>query len=341
MVADIKYSQERGVQICEVQHGIDSVFKGELFSNQGFSLITENFVEFFSSFDFSYWMFKDDINDPGLTETLLQTNWIPLSHPSELDITSFKSKISSKKIKDYSGFVLSKSKTLKKIQPSRISTSLIFVDQGILPIRKDKYFASLCFKGDPILESCKPKWNIYKKKYHKKLANQIIQDLQCAQYVIKPRGRFSGNGVILVDRQKLDSTLKYILNKSKKLKNDPDRAYRAWYNEKMESFLVEEFVPADPIIVPHLESKPFYPTIRIAFLGIYEEEKHKIHFLGGYYCLPEKSFVDEGDLHQKYKASLETIHSAKIDEETYHLVTEQLYEPLCLFYKKAMAFELN
>ncbi len=342
LVADIKYSEERGVQICEIQHGTDSVFKGEAFVNEGVSHIAANFANFFSSYHQRKWIIPWGVCDAQLVKALSDSYWKPKgSHKKLMKDKNFQKLCAQPlgnpdQISSYHGFVIADSSSIGKLDQQLCCNSVILIDRAMLPFWRDKYKVSLLFKEDSVLESFKPKWKLYPAVYDHQLAEQVIGDLEASRFVIKPRGMGKGKGVIIVDEAELDDTLNYILHKSKELRDDPDRAYNSWYEESGDSFIVEEFIPSDPVLVPHLGMQPYCPTLRIVFLAIYENGIADIHFLGGYNCLPEKSLVEKGSLHQKYKVSLETVNSSKIEQRIYNEVIEILYEPLRLFYQRVL-----
>ncbi len=60
------------------------------------------------------------------------------------------------------------------------------------------------------------------------LPQQVMDEISSDFYEIKPRGAFLGNGVIIVSREELDSTLKYIFNGDHELTNNPDKSYNYW-----------------------------------------------------------------------------------------------------------------
>ena len=346
LVADIKYSKEKGAQICEIQHEIDSTFKGDAFSNGGISLIAENFYEFFLSCNKPVWAFLSNFSDDAIKNKLLEQsmlwNVLPSTnhHAEELYLQFNSLPVeNSDRIENYQGFIFANAYTSNNFSPSLEPKSIILIDRATLPVWKDKYKVSLCFRGTPQLESCKPRWNLYPTKYSPDLASRIANEIGSDRFVIKPRGKFKGNGVIIVDKKDLNRTLKYIFSRSKKLKKNSDRAYRNWYYETSETFLVEEFVPSDTIIVPHLKKKKYCPTLRIAFLCVFDQGNVGIHLLGGYYCLPKKAVSDSGSLHDRYKTSLKTIHSSKVDAQVLEKVFNELYNPLCFFYKKVLGVE--
>src|SRR6185295_473621 len=158
-----------------------------------------------------------------------------------------------------------------------------------------KYKMSLLFRTDPVLAKIKPEWQLYKKEYSPDLAAKIIQDLGGDAFVIKPRGAFLGNGVIIVSREDLDSTLHYILTEQEALKQNKDKSYNHWSRDPFNTFIVEKYYPSDPIM--H-EGKFYEPSMRVAFICIYNNQKIDFRFLGGYWMMPTKSLDQQGSLNE-------------------------------------------
>ena len=75
-----------------------------------------------------------------------------------------------------------------------------------------------------------------------------------------------------------------------------DPAYTAWKKDSFDSFIVEEFVASDPIAIPHLENRIYQPTMRVAFLLVYNKQCHHVHFLGGYWKTPSLSLMKKAIL---------------------------------------------
>lgn len=213
---------------------------------------------------------------------------------------------------------------------------MIVLDKTSFPFWIDKYKMSQLFEQDELLATFKPRWGNYKKIYTKELAAHIADDLQCDTFVIKPRGEFLGNGVIITQRQDLDEVLQYIITKNGTLAESNDPAYRSWQHDTFDSFIVEEFVASDSIMIPHLENKIYQPTMRVAFVLAYNKQCHKVHFLGGYWKTPSLSLYEEGDFMQKNKDICKPPYYYQVDPQTMQLVQDQLGIMLPLLHSKML-----
>ena len=105
--------------------------------------------------------------------------------------------------------------------------------------------------------------------------------------------------------------------------------------------MVEEYIESDPIYPPHMGNLPFNATMRLVFVLAYHEEKVRLHYLGAYWIIPEKSLHDAGTLHEKCKAYvLGTDYYSKVSKETLDIVEKELKEPLILMYKRMIGINL-
>ena len=138
-----------------------------------------------------------------------------------------------------------------------------------------------------------------------------------------------GKGVIITQRENLDEVLFYIITKNGTLAESNDPAYTAWRNDLFDSFIVEEFVASDPLMIPHLENRIYQPTMRVAFLLVYDKNCHHVHFLGGYWKTPLLSMDEEGDFMQKNKDIDSITTKQKIDSlmDIDYLKTKVGYRP--------------
>jgi hypothetical protein len=336
MIADLTYSQERGVQICEIQHGILSSFKGDQFSNGELGNIAKNLYQCLSQYQHPSWTILKNIVATQIKSTFeIAPEWIKydkmnqiLQDPGFLQQASLPV-IEPSNIASYHGFLYVRPNKIRDCSAFKKKyPGIIILDAATFPFWIDKYKMTQLFANNPTLAKLKPKWGLYSKSFSSNLANQIISDLQCDTFVIKPRGTFLGNGVIIVDKENLEDTLKYILTKSTLLKNDPDKAYNYWNKDTFNSFLVEQFVPSDPIAVPHLGNKIYRPTMRVGFLLIYDRYMHEVKFLGGYWSLPPKSLSEKGSLNEKSKSYCKLPYYCAVDSETMSTVEGLLQEPL-------------
>ena len=160
--------------------------------------------------------------------------------------------------------------------------------------------------------------------------------------MIKPRGEFLGNGVIITKRQNLDEVLFYIINKQGRLTQNEDPAYTAWKKDPFDSFIVEEFIASDPIIIPHLDNKIYQPTMRVAFLLVYHNQRHQVHFLGSYWKTPFLSLDDEDDdFMGQNKDICEPPFYKAVDAHTMQIVQNQLSIALPVLHSKMLEYCAN
>jgi len=344
LVVDFKYNGREGVKICEVQHGTLSKFRGDyaLYGNPG--EIAGNFCRFlYEHQSDNVWYIDGDINEPNIKEEMQNYHWkgktcvedlfadeeflvracSPLDNPISVD--------------SYHGFLYMRPKSyfqLKKKMPAL--SGILVLDVATFPYWIDKSKVNDLFSGNPVLSNYKPRCKTYKKKYTKALAKKIMHDLSCKQYVIKPIGGFHGNGVIIVDANELDKTLYKILKKAKKLRNHPDPSYRYWYRDVRHVFTVEEFIPSDPIVAPHLGGSTYDPTMRVGYVAYYHENAIHIELLGSYWKLPSKSLEQTGSLTEKHKSDGGFPYVMKVSEEEMEMIRPELINALTLLYQQML-----
>ncbi len=323
MVADLKFSQEHGVKICEIQDGIRSYFDSDSFLHGGHGTVIPNLLSHLSDTGFKIWTLPHLFTAWQARELLHdENNWVLKSSFREIlrDPEFLKSNnrtaifVTKFQIKD-----------LKKFQTRH--PEILVIDSPLYQCWQDK------FKVSELL-TLKPHYKLYKKQNHKLLARQIREELPCNRYVIKPRGGYCGKGVIILDADELDSTLDYILTRSPHLKNNPDDSYSYWFYDPHDSFIIEQFFASDPIQVPHLNNQTYQPTMRIAFLMSTMNNTVETHFLGNYWLTPAKSLEEDGSLNEKHKTALPIERCCLCEPEITKQVQQQLREALPLFYKK-------
>jgi hypothetical protein len=200
---------------------------------------------------------------------------------------------------------------------------------------KSKIKTNLLFK-DQELDEYKPRHKIYPRTYTSQLAQEVFKDLGCDIFVIKPIRGANGKGVIIVEKENLDETLKLILTDERlPIQYRNDHSYTYWKSgkkniqkEEAGSFIIEEFVPSKTIEV---DGKLYDPTMRVAFTILHDSGLIKIDFLGAYWNLAVKSLEEKGTLNEKHKTdatSVEKIHGrpfcAEVSLEDFEVVREQL-----------------
>lgn len=349
MVADLKYNARQGVKICEIQQASLSLFNGDTFRCVEEESIHKELLRTLSLYNERGWVVADSIADKNMVSALADSpSW---RKPKDL-IALFsdpdfmnRAKQPPKDIYDlssYQGFLYVNWSHLHAIPDfQKRLPGMIVMDQSSFSLWIDKYQMSQLFAEDKSLSQFKPKWNHYKKDYSKELAAKIASDLQCDTFVIKPRGEFLGNGVIIAKKEDLDDVLFYIITKSGKFADSKDPAYKSWKRDPFDSFIVEEFVASDPVTIPHLENKTYQPTMRVAFLLVYNKHRHHVHFLGGYWKTPPLSIDEEGDFMQKNKDICKPPYYSAVDAVTMQSVQHQLGIALPLLHKKMLEFSSN
>jgi hypothetical protein len=342
--ADLKYSKKTGVKICEVQHGILSFFRGERFSYGRLGTTAPNFIKFISQLPGPLWMNRNIIADAGLRKILRSYDYRQIDVVSQLfNNPDFCLKASlpladPTDISSYHGIAYFRQSDFKDIDAIRSKyPGIIFMDSAGHDYWIDKYKMTLLFEKDPQLGKFKPRWNLYKKEYSSDLAVQIINDLQCDRVVIKPRSSFRGRGVMIVDKEDLDAVLNYIFQKTDKLKTDEDLCTRYWFSDDSTTFIVEEFIAADPLRITHLEDDRLYePTVRVSFFLVYNKNIISVIHCGAYYRFPCKSLEEPGTLNEKYKDIIELPYFDKVEPEIYDKIKEDLDIALPLLYKQML-----
>lgn len=343
LVADLKYNEAQGPKICEIQHACISMFKGYDYIYKGEGLIGDNFAKVLAPFGVNLWFVSSDINYLPMKKKFLSHGWHASTTKSALYKNPTFAKIASEKVDN--PFNISSYKGIVYTRPSIINNfdevvqtypGIVFIDRANRNFWKDKYKMSTLFLHHPALENVRPRWGLYPKVYSKALIDQINAEINSDRLVIKPVGAAEGKGVIVLDKRNLDATLKAIFVHSESLIRSSDRGYSHWYWDKADSFLVEEYVPSDPIQVANFQNRFFNCTMRVVFALIYHEKEVQLHYLGEYWIVPDKSIDDKGSLNEKNKASMVHPHICAIDPVTRKKVKELLAKPLLLMYKRML-----
>jgi hypothetical protein len=346
MVADLKYSAQHGVKICEVQQASLSMFKGDTYRSSEEQSIHTELLKVLSAYNKNGWVVSEGMADKKLVSTLAES---PFWHNPKDMIALF----SDSKFKQHSKHIpanvhdLSTYEAFLYMSWSQLSAiddfetrlpGVAVIDKSSFPFWIDKHRMTQLFAEDPLLARFKPKWGNYKKTGTKDLTATIASDLACDTFVIKPHGNFMGKGVIIVNRQDLAKVVRYIATKKGALAKSKDPAYQAWQNDASDSFIVEEFVTSDPIKMPHLQNKTYQPTMRVAFLLVYNKHRHHVHFLGEYWKTPELSLDEPGDFMHKNKDICEPPFYLAVDAATRRIVQNELRIALPLLHRKMLAF---
>jgi len=344
MVADLKYNAKQGVKVCEIQQACLSLFNGDTFRNLEEESIHKELLATLSLYNENGWVVANGMADKNLVSTLASScSWhkaqdlIALCSDPDFMHQAKQSATDMYDLSSYQGFLYINGSNLCVIDDFATRfPGMIVIDKSSFPFWIDKYRMTQLFAQDELLSTFKPKWGNYKKEYTCELACEIANDLQCDTFVIKPRGEFLGKGVIIVQREELDEVLYYIITKSGPLVESKDPAYTAWKNDSFDSFIVEEFVTSDPIAIPHLENRVYQPTMRVAFLLVYNNQQHHVHFLGGYWKTPLLSLDEEGDFMHKNKDICKPPYYCAVDAQTMQLVEKELSIALPILHGKML-----
>lgn len=343
-LADVKVNKLQGAKICEVQQGNISLFKGFDFIFQRKGVVGERLCQVLSQYHDTFWFVENGVNFYPMKEHFIAQKWH--SQPNLLALYENADFIQRGKgvvhdpedIRSYGAVVYARLFSQEAVDDfKRRFPGVLLMDAGNVAYLLDKYKMSTLFTGDERVEKAKPKWKLYQKKYHPQLAEQIQKEIGGELLVIKPTGSSEGKGVIIIPKAELDETLKKITFGRKRLRNERDSGYKFWESDHSDAFLVEEYIPSDPITPSHLGNKPYNATLRLVFVLVHHKKQVHLHYLGAYWIIPEKSLEEAGTLHEKGKAYvLGTSYYCDVEKETLSLVEEQLREPLILIYQKML-----
>lgn len=347
LIADLKYNSVDGVKICEVQNGSYSVFSGWDFLNGAEELVPTMFEEFINSYTSNFWYALKDVTDPKFRTHFLNGPWTNVVNYNGLLTNNKFLKAASKapsniySISDYKGIAWIGPRWIKSVTDFRENyPGVLLMDAAMIPYTGDKYLMTQLFANDEHLVKLKPRWNLYPKTYTPTLAQEICADLNCDIVVIKPRKTALGNGVIIASADELDSILSYILDSSKSsLAADPDPSYNYWSRDKCDSFLVEQFITSDPVLVPQFDDQPYDGTMRVVFFLYYDNQEMNIHFLEAHWKLPKLPVNSEGTLTEIHKSYGKTPHFTFVDDAILDEVKRQLAEGLPYMYKQMLGID--
>lgn len=347
LIVDTKYNDERGAQICEIQHGGLSGFTGNVNLHERKDRIVEKLVENLSALFKRAWVLPHAFVDPTITRLLSEhSKWEHLTQ-----IKDFESNVEFLKkatqppknpydISNYHGIVcISPVLRMDRDQFQFTYPGVILIDNAFYSYATSKLKMTEFLMEHPFTKEHKPKWGLYNKN-ETNLAERIDREIGSDLYVLKPIDEFNGKGVIILKKEDLKVTLDYLFKRKSGLVVN-DRAYEYWRNTNETEFLVEEFIEVEPVVVPHLEDNLYCPTLRSAFLLFYNKHTIEIVSLGAYYTLPRKSLNESGSLNERYKSYVVPPHFAKVDPEIKEKAEIQIKEVLRIIYQKLLGVELD
>lgn len=342
LIVDLKWHEERGAQVCEIQHGVRSAFKGYAMLHEEHERIADKVLGILNGYFRKSWVKATDFADPGLRKQFINDpHWSCFESLKELEkqhdflVNGARKPKNPYSLKDYQGFVfLSPSTKMNRKAFCNKYPGVVLIDNAFDGYAQNKYKMTTLLMGDPYTEAHKPIWGHYFTK-DANVAERILEDIPSDLLVIKPLREYCGRGVIILKREDLKATLDDLFDKKKrKERREEDPAYKFWKNGNTSEFIVEEFIDSTPIFVPHL-GKTYYPSMRLVFLLFYDQEI-RIECLGGYYNLPSVSLEEGGSLNEMCKSASTIPYFEKVEPGLLKEAAEQIKKVLYIVYQKQL-----
>jgi len=321
LIADLKYDKNM-VKIIEFGSGVNAGYK-VLDHTYGKGLIFRKFWKYLEQFRLPIWHVRDKPKVNSITRAgryswyifnKINGHRIKGLHNLNKNKT-FKQAIRKQKgfslssIKNHHGIVLLRGRRVlrKKIIQSfkRKYPRILFINEASYDYANYKDLTASLF-NTPKLQMYRPKTGIYPRKYTSNLSKQILSKLTCEWLVIKPIFSGKGNGIIMINRDELESTLELILkkyNNNKPYNNSfnfrPNKplVYDYWKKTLNSHFLVEEYVSSKELIY---KNKPYDATIRVIFTLHHDDGNIYFNYLDGYWKRPVKALTDQGTFRQRH-----------------------------------------
>jgi hypothetical protein len=241
LVIDLKFNHKKGVQICEIQQGICSRYAGLEFLQEEKGLFAKTFTDVLSSYQKPVWFFYKDVTDDNMQKRFHEI-YNPFQSLNNLLADDVFVSTASSPVNDphtigayhgiYVGYIENVADSLEQFRER--FPGIIPIDSPFAQLYRDKLNMNRPFSEDGYLKHFKPACSYFKKGYTPTLAQEIIQTIGTNTVVIKPIAASGGKGVIIVTAKDLDSTLKYIFSKNKKLRHDSDPSYNWWSRDKIQ-----------------------------------------------------------------------------------------------------------
>lgn len=342
LIVDTKWHETRGAQVCEIQHGVLSAFRGYRMLYGEKEQMAEKVLKVLNGYYTTSWVCKQAFSDPGLKEKFASDpHWscfktlAKLGDEKKFLLSALSPPKNFSSLKDYRGFVfLSPLFNMDREAFRGMYPGVVLIDNAFHGCAGNKHAMSKLLLGDPYTEAHKPLW----KHYHKdeeNLAEKILEDFPSNLLVIKPLKEFCGKGVIILKREDLKQTLESMFQTKDKWEKNQDPAHKYWRKRKASEFIVEEFIESTPIFVPHLE-KTYIPTMRLVFLLFYDKGEIRIDCMGGYYNLPSTSVEEGGTLNETCKSASKLPYFEKVEPGLLKEAEAQIKEVLHRIYKKQL-----
>lgn len=343
VVIDLKYNANQGVKVCEIQPGSVSKFTGydDLMGEPG--LLAKTFTEAVLGYHNKVWCIEKDITDPKIRDRIKLLGWEVFKDFDALVASSTfrdKSKIrplDPTSITNYQGIAYVRSKwVLSREEFYKKYPGIVLMDGALFPYAGDKYVMNHLMSQVKEAAKIKPNWGLYEKKYSSNLVTRILKDISSEYLVIKPRRASKGNGVIIISRNDVKGVLQYILGSKRTLEKEKDESFNYWARDKDDSFLVEEFIISDPVIVSKLGNKLYDGTMRVVLLMAYNEGNIEMTWVEGHWKLPKKSIEEYGTLVDKHRSFAQDGYNHDLDPGTKEAVQRDLESGFIPLYLKML-----
>jgi len=347
MIADLKHNEEEGIKICELQSGAFSSFTGYDWLSKNPGAVPRSFVSILNQFNHSIWVLERSLTEKAIKKELILQK-IPIL-PDINAITSDPEFIESscRPVDDPND--LESYHTLLIANPYLFGGTVeefhsmyphvIVIDQVCYPYWYDKLKMTEMLSEDPLLEEIQPKWKVFERTMSNKGIEESLLYFSTDHVVIKPRHAQKGNGIIIVEREKLPDVLDLICHHRQALCSHSEKEYRYWGTHLEKQMIVEEFHYSDPVTAPHLGNKEYDPTLRIAFMIWHEHGKTWLDFVELHWKLPTKSLSEQGSFKEKHKSNESKPYYAFVEPERGEAIKQQLRESIPLLYEKMMRTE--
>jgi len=335
VIFDLKYNHEDGVKICEIQPGGVSVFSGYDFLMEGDGLVPDMLCDAILKYQSDLWYMDSAVCDRKCKRKFDAMGWENIFSLEDLSSDKEFMRLAELPVNDphnlydYHGILYVRPKDIARLEDLRSKyPGMIILDAALYSNIKDKLSMDALLKSSPKLSELRPKSKIYPKEFSNELVADIMEDIKGDYYVIKPAHASKGYGVIITEKENLESTLKLILQKENRgnLARNPDQTYSYWAYDKRKQFLVEQFIQSVHVEAPQFDSKMYDGTMRVVALVIYHQKKVEVDILEGHWKLPKKSVSEEGSFTEKHKSFGNVPHFAAVEPYILESVKRELEE---------------
>ncbi|MBX9923860.1 MAG: hypothetical protein K2Y01_07090 [Rhabdochlamydiaceae bacterium] len=332
IVVDIKYNQQQGVKICEMQPGSFSRFSGANSPDEpnAVPLLYCNLLEQYNTpIYFTHPLYHK------MKEAFIQHSWSS-THSIETLLTKVKKTKDNDpdNLFDYQCFLFSLQTEPIFNRYQELFPHILFLDRAILPFSQSKYVMNSFFDSIEETKKLRPQWGLYRKGTSAELVEAIAQDIPGNIVVIKPLQSTMGRGVIILEKQDLQKTLDYIfLSEKEVLLKDLERSYSHYAVDESDYFIVEEFIESDPLFLGK-DQLPYDCTMRIIAVLSYHHHVADITLLKEYWYSPNKPIDTAYTLIQSHKAK--GTYFTQVAPEVIEKVKQELFPALLKAYKKML-----